>query len=424
MALPATDSFTTGTDQGIASYSANWALRGGDIQVSQSLDRIYSNGVGGNFSVAAWTADTFNSNHYSQLGVVNLVGSQAFVCGGPAVRIQGDRSCYVLAIGGDGTNPDRARIMRISSTGVGTLISSNVAHGQGATVSAKLEANGSSLTGYVNGVSVVTATDSNLTGGNAGVAMAFQNTNWRGDDFTASNLGGAAITGTGAITSAIATAAGSAAEGKTSVTAAVSGVRGSVTGAGVKGITGSGNANMPKPTILSSAGSPKTGSGTINSSIITSAGVGVRGSNDMPGQIELTAGTPAQVSGTAIKGVSRTASGALTAPPATVAGVASRGWGGTGDVIAPSFAAAVSGPSFKARAITGTGALVASEMQVIGNTVFGHTGTGALSIPKPAVIGTAPGLSSGDAEFTAFAHKAATFRAVFSAHGRARRWPR
>lgn len=194
MALPATDSFTTGTDQGIGAYSSNWTLRGGDIQVSASLGQIYSNNSGTAYSVAAWTADPFNNDQVATFDC-NMASSNAFVNGGPAIRVQADRGCYVFAIGGDGTNPDRARIMKTSSTGVGTLLSSNIAHGLSYPVTAKLEAIGTTLNAYLNGALVLTVTDSTFTTGNAGVACAVQNTAWRGDNFIGDNATAASTAG-------------------------------------------------------------------------------------------------------------------------------------------------------------------------------------------------------------------------------------
>lgn len=194
-ALPVSDTFTTGTDQSLSAYSASWTLEGtSDIQVSQSLDLVYSNRSGSNYSTGRWNADTFSANQYSQLNV-NIVGTQAFVNGGPAARIQaGAESGYVCAVGGDGTNADRLRIMKVTA-GVGTLLGSNVIHGVAYPSDVKLEAIGTTLNCYMGGVLKSTTTDATYATGYAGIMVANQSTNWRGDNFSADNIaaGGSAV---------------------------------------------------------------------------------------------------------------------------------------------------------------------------------------------------------------------------------------
>lgn len=233
--------------------------------------------------------------------------------------------------------------------------------------------------------------------------------------------GGASITGSGAVTGSVATASGSGAHGHDAISANPTSVFPTVAGAGVKGVTGTGALTNPKPTILSVTGSAVSGTGAATIQPITSAGTASRGAVDVPGPIAITSNPVAAISGTGIIGVPRTASGALTAPRATAAGIAGRSWAGTGALtIQPP---TVSGNSFISRALTGTGALVAPIALIAGITVKGHVGTGAITSSKASLVGTGLGVLV-PAENPTPAHTAACLHAIRHAHGKPSRWPR
>lgn len=237
--------------------------------------------------------------------------------------------------------------------------------------------------------------------------------------FTGTGVAGVPVTGTGAITSSIATAAGTAAEGKTSVTAALTGVSNTASGTGKRGSTATGNPTIRGPSVLATVGALVTGSGAIASSKATAAGTSFRGVTDNPGAIDLLTDTVGTLAGNSIIGVPRTGTGAATGPGTAIAGTGARGWSGTGAIT--SSIATVNGAAFKARALTGTGALALNAFIVNGVTTFGHAGTGAIVSSKAALAGFVPG-ASGGLSFPARARNFAHRRAILYAHGRAEKW--
>lgn len=64
MALPATDTFTTASDQALTTYSANWSYAHGTFTVFAGTDRVA--GSASDECGAYWNADTFNAAQYSQ----------------------------------------------------------------------------------------------------------------------------------------------------------------------------------------------------------------------------------------------------------------------------------------------------------------------------------------------------------------------
>lgn len=81
MALPATDDFTTGTDQDLSART-NWSAAKNDLRVVAATDDVRPNS-GADENACFWDGDSFNDNHYSQ-GTISAVAIVAFV--GLAVR--------------------------------------------------------------------------------------------------------------------------------------------------------------------------------------------------------------------------------------------------------------------------------------------------------------------------------------------------
>lgn len=234
--------------------------------------------------------------------------------------------------------------------------------------------------------------------------------------------GGGGPTGTGAINSSKATVAGSAVHGATA-TGNPTITRPLVAGIGVKGITGTGGLTMPHPAIVnSSSGGTKTGSGALTAGPATTAGLGARGAADVPGAIDLVFAGGYSISGTAIKGSAITGSGSLVSSHATLSGASSKGRTTSATLTGPH--SILTGTAFIGRAITGTGALTSSRATASGITSFGHTGTGAITSSTATIQGNGAGTTPGGASGGFSAHIASQQRAVRSAHGRPSTWRR
>jgi pectate lyase len=175
-ALPATDAFTGSNNDPL---SGNWTTEAGQWQIIGNKAQAFN---GGGFSMAKWTADDFNDDHYSQC-VIDYGSGSAI---GPAVRMDANGNGYVISAYDTGTNT--ADINEIHTNGTAnTSIGTPFAVSVGDTL--KLEVTGSSLKAYKNGVLQDTVSDGTYTTGEAGM---FGYLTASCDDFQADNVSGGA----------------------------------------------------------------------------------------------------------------------------------------------------------------------------------------------------------------------------------------
>jgi hypothetical protein len=169
MALPATDTFT---DTNGNPLSGNWAVEIGGWQ--HLSNTVIGNGI--TFSIARWTADTFADNHYAEVAAHYGAGNAS----GPAVRVDADGNCYVISAFDTGTNTADINIITGgSNTGIGVPFAVNSGD------ILRLEAIGSTLKAYKNGVLQDTVVDGTYTTGSAGI---FAYLSGGVDDFQADNV--------------------------------------------------------------------------------------------------------------------------------------------------------------------------------------------------------------------------------------------
>lgn len=158
MALPATDNFAGVNGTLLTVYSASWtAMRNNFV--------IQTNATcpNGSFDDCAcgWTADTFANDQYSQ-AVVAAVDGAAQVSAGVCVRATA-ANYYAFYC----TTGARALVKIVA--GSKTVLGSDAVTCSVNDV-LKLVIAGTTLTAYVNGVSVFSVTDTSLASGSAGVA--------------------------------------------------------------------------------------------------------------------------------------------------------------------------------------------------------------------------------------------------------------
>jgi hypothetical protein len=157
MALPASDNFNRANENPLA---GNWTTAPG-----ASAMQLFSNQVTGSTGAnctSFWNADTFGNDQYSQVTPVDNTNFGA----GLAVRVRTTTQydCYILFLNASGS----VQIYKIIAGSVTLLSSPNFAYAAGDVI--KLEAVGTTLTAYKNGVAQANpATDSALTAGAAGL---------------------------------------------------------------------------------------------------------------------------------------------------------------------------------------------------------------------------------------------------------------
>jgi hypothetical protein len=181
-ALPATDNFNRADED----LTGNWTQEGsGNMQ-------IVSNevvGLGGaNIQAVWWNADAFSGNHYSQAVLTSYAGGGAY----RAVTVrQQSGSLTLYYFGGWNGVYEIGRY----DAGSGTAITSSLGTPSASDV-LKLEISGTTLTAYVDGVSVGTGSATSgggeITGGAAGMATYGAAAVGALDNWEGGNVGGAA----------------------------------------------------------------------------------------------------------------------------------------------------------------------------------------------------------------------------------------
>lgn len=185
MALPATDSFTTGTSQTLTDYSANWTNNNGSFWINEAYDAL-----GGNASQelgAHWNADSFDNNQYAEIKIV-ASGSGNWI--GAAVRCHTSSAVYYGFYTGDSS--DYSYLFRYDS-GAGTPWLQLGSDGAYVLVNEvmRLEADGTTITPLVDGSEEDppgAQTNSEISSGYAGVSGYGTGSNLRGDDWEGGNL--------------------------------------------------------------------------------------------------------------------------------------------------------------------------------------------------------------------------------------------
>lgn len=181
MTLPATDTFTTGADAALTTYSANWSAVNNAFQVLAASDDVRPNAFAE--CAARWNADTFNNDQYAQI-VISTVADADYI--GPAVRCASGAATY-YGYYGNNTNSYLFKVVagtytQIGSTG-GAVAVNDLLY---------LEIQGSSLLAKKNGVAqfggAQDVSADGITSGSAGIAGYGADNRVRGDNWEGGNL--------------------------------------------------------------------------------------------------------------------------------------------------------------------------------------------------------------------------------------------
>jgi hypothetical protein len=185
MALPATDTFTTGSDQLLTTYSASWTNSVNTFNVVAATDDVVCNTSTSEHG-AWWNADTFNADHYSQI-VVSAIAPNGYI--GAACRMTASGNYYGFY--GEAGSRESFELNGGTYTGkasdaVALAVSDIV----------RIEASSSTLTCKINGSTVggLGFTDSTHTGGSAGITGWSNISGSRLDTFEGGDLAGGAVT--------------------------------------------------------------------------------------------------------------------------------------------------------------------------------------------------------------------------------------
>ena len=182
-ATTASDNF----DRANGALGSNWTTVSGTgaPQIVSNTLRVRTAGA---LSSAYWSASTFSSDQFAQASLPNSSGTQY----GPgiAVRLSGSKGYFLWY----GNSSNTVSLWRMDSSSSETLLKQSAS----LTVSPssdvwKIQAVGSTISGYQNGKLVVQATDTNITSGSPGVWLYYSSNqidNWSGGDVTTYPIGG------------------------------------------------------------------------------------------------------------------------------------------------------------------------------------------------------------------------------------------
>lgn len=187
MALPATDTFTTGSDQSLTSYSANWTMSISTMQVLAATDDVYGGNSGSPApSSAFWNADTFNADHYSQITVSSINTTSSWI--GVCCRATASGNLYSFEFNGSSaeSNEYNSSVYTNKASTTSSFVASDTARTEASSTSIVCKRNGSTI-------SALSFTDSTHTGGSAGISCYYNSSDSRLDNFEGGNLA-AAIT--------------------------------------------------------------------------------------------------------------------------------------------------------------------------------------------------------------------------------------
>jgi hypothetical protein len=157
---------------------SNWSTVSGTT-APQIINNTAQPGAAGTLNSAFWSASTFGSDQYVAASFPNSSGTNY----GPAiaVRLSSSKGYFLWY----GNSAGTVSIWRMDNSSSWTQLKASAKLTIAATDVWKLQAVGSTLTGYQNGKQVVTATDTHYTTGAPGIWLynaANQITNWSGGD--------------------------------------------------------------------------------------------------------------------------------------------------------------------------------------------------------------------------------------------------
>ena len=174
-------------DRADGALGSNWTTVSGTgaPQIVSNTLRVRTAGA---LSSAYWSASTFSSDQFAQASLPNSSGTQY----GPgiAVRLSGSKGYFLWY----GNSSNTVSLWRMDSSSSETLLKQSAS----LTVSPssdvwKIQAVGSTISGYQNGKLVVQATDANIKSGSPGVWLYYSSNqidNWSGGDVTTYPIGG------------------------------------------------------------------------------------------------------------------------------------------------------------------------------------------------------------------------------------------
>ena len=179
-------------DRADGALGSNWTTVAGTA-APEIVSNTLRVGTASALNSAYWSASTFGSDQFAQASLPNISGTQY----GPgiAVRLSGSKGYFLWY----GNSPSTVSLWRMDSSSSWTQLKQSAP----LTVSPssdvwKIQAVGSTISGYQNGNLVVQATDTNIKSGSPGVWLYYSSNqidNWSGGDVATTYSVGGTVSG-------------------------------------------------------------------------------------------------------------------------------------------------------------------------------------------------------------------------------------
>jgi len=184
--LPATDNFTGSNGDALDVYSANWTCNdggSGDDEVEIQSNAAAAADSSSDEGAQHWNADAFNADQYSEATVVSLSAAELI---GVACRCaSGSTATFYGWYSDSGVS----YLFEVSAGAWSQIGTDGTAFG--ATDVVRIEAEGTTITGKINGGTDKSGTNGNISSGSAGLCAYGPSTSARVDNWEGGNLGAA-----------------------------------------------------------------------------------------------------------------------------------------------------------------------------------------------------------------------------------------
>lgn len=156
----------------LASQNSDWKNVGagaGVMYTSADGGNTTINAEDGNIDICGYSGVSWSSDHSAQISTCAVMASNwAYAGMGPAVRCQGERSGNAYAFQVINSNAGNSHEIIRYDAGSPTVLTSVVSVLASDCV-AKLVANGTTITAYINDVQILQTTDATYSGGSPGI---------------------------------------------------------------------------------------------------------------------------------------------------------------------------------------------------------------------------------------------------------------
>jgi hypothetical protein len=182
-ALPATDNFNRDNENPLA---GNWTTIANMTNMALYLNKVYPTGYADAETGVRWNADAFNDNQYSQAKLIDAKASNQW-----SQKVTARTSASAKTFYDFGSDDGANFLFQKCVAGDWTQLGAAVSLAPQTNDVIKITASGTTIEGFVNGVSQGTRVDSSISSGSAGFIIYYGTSSfddWEGGNVAAGGL--------------------------------------------------------------------------------------------------------------------------------------------------------------------------------------------------------------------------------------------